>query len=180
MEPLTLAHAEELLETVDADTFALFVGHMPTSLGLDDFKAFLQRTLDDPTFVSFVARDKGSDRVVGKSSYLDIRPAHRGLEIGATWVSKRARGTYVNPEMKHAMMKHAFEELDYVRVQLKTDMRNELSRAAILKAGAKFEGVLRRHCIQPNGYIRDTAMYSVTVDEWPEVKAMLEERIAAL
>lgn len=179
LEPLSQDHAEELFETVDEHTFQFYMGHMPASHTPEAFAEFIAKTLADPTFVSFVARLRDTGRVVAKSSYLDIRPAHRAVEIGATWIAPSSRGTYVNPEMKLAMLQHAFETLGCVRVQLKTDMRNLQSRAAIAKAGATFEGTLRKHGIQPSGYVRDTAMFSITDDEWPRVKSLLETRLAS-
>ena len=177
LEPLSLDHAAELFATTTPETFRFYMGHMPAEYTLAAFTTFIESTLADPSFVSFVARLKSNQEVVAKSSYLDLRPAHRSLEIGATWISPAHQGTFVNPEMKLAMMEHAFETLGCVRVQLKTDMRNLQSRAAILKAGAKFEGTLRKHGIQPNGHIRDTAMFSITDDEWPEAKAALQARV---
>jgi len=179
LEPLSLKHAEELFRTVDEKTFQFYMGHMPASHTLPEFTEFLKATLADPTFLSFVARVKETGEVVAKSSYLDIRPAHRAVEIGATWIADRCRGTFVNPEMKLAMLQHAFETLGCVRVQLKTDMRNLQSRAAIAKAGAVFEGTLRKHGIRPDGYVRDTAMFSITDDDWPAVKAHLQQRVEA-
>jgi len=108
---------------------------------------------------------------------MDIRPEHHGLEIGATWIGKAYQGTSVNPENKYMLLRQAFERLGAIRVQLKTDGRNLQSQAAIAKLGAKHEGVLRKHVLLPDGYERDTVMYSITDDEWPAVKAALEERL---
>ncbi|MBX3110776.1 MAG: GNAT family N-acetyltransferase [Fimbriimonadaceae bacterium] len=179
LSPMVQEDAEALRATVDDHTFDFYMGHMPADTTPQAFASFIAATLADPSFVSFVARLRDTGEVVAKSSYLDLRPAHRSLEIGATWIAPAWQGTFVNPEMKLAMMRHAFETLGCVRVQLKTDMRNLQSRAAILKAGAVFEGTLRKHGVQPNGYVRDTAMYSVTDEEWPGVRAMLEGRVAA-
>lgn len=179
LEPLSLDHSDELLETVDENTFQFYMGIMPATLSPADFRHYIGQTLAYPNTVSVVARDKASGKLVAKSSFMDIRAVHDGMEIGMTWIAAPMRGTYVNPEMKLEMMRHAFEDLGCVRVQLKTDMRNLQSRAAILKAGAKFEGTLRKHGIRPDGYVRDTAMYSVIAEEWPEVKRLLEDRVAA-
>ncbi len=111
------------------------------------------------------------------TSYLDIRPQDRALEIGFTWVAKPYQATAVNPECKYLLLRHAFEEQGAVRVQLKTDLRNLQSQAAIAKLGAVREGVLRKHMVMPDGHVRDTVMYSVTNDEWPAVRRRLEERL---
>jgi RimJ/RimL family protein N-acetyltransferase len=124
---------------------------------------------------AIVLRETGQP--VGSTSYFDIRPAHRGLEIGYTWYAQAYQGTHINPENKYLLLRHAFETLGAVRVQLKTDKRNLRSQHAIAKLGAKLEGTLRKHTILENGYIRDTVMFSITDDEWPEVKAGLEARL---
>ena len=115
--------------------------------------------------------------VLGMSCYLDIRSDHRALEIGMTWYIEAVRGTRVNPECKLLLLGHAFEDLGAVRVTLKTDLRNEHSQAAIAKLGAVKEGVLRKHGIQPNGYVRDTVFYSVLDEEWPKVREGLLARL---
>ena len=100
--------------------------------------------------------------------YLDIRAKERGLEIGFTWLAKALQGTQVNPECKYLLLRHAFEEQHALRVQLKTDGRNKQSQRAIEKLGAVREGVLRKHMIMPDGYVRDTVMYSITERQnWP-------------
>jgi len=119
----------------------------------------------------------GSEGVVGSTRYMDIQQAHKGLEIGWTWYSPRVQSTAVNPECKLLLMKHAFEDWGAIRVQLKTDIRNERSQRAILKLGAKFEGRLRNHRIRRDGTLRYSMMYSVTKDEWPAVKEGLVARI---
>jgi len=116
---------------------------------------------------------------IGSTSYLDIRPQHRGLEIGRTWIGKRWQGTVVNPESKYLLLRHAFESLGAVRVQFKTDANNIRSQRAIEKLGARREGVLRRYQVRSNGCHRDSVMYSIIDEEWPEVKARLEARLAA-
>jgi RimJ/RimL family protein N-acetyltransferase len=115
---------------------------------------------------------------VGVSGYLEIRPEHRGIEVGRTWIGKANQGTRVNPESKHLLLRHAFETLGAIRVQLKTDLRNVQSQRAVEKLGAVREGVLRRYQIRSNGVIRDTVVYSILSEEWPEVRARLEARLA--
>jgi RimJ/RimL family protein N-acetyltransferase len=109
---------------------------------------------------------------------MDIRPKHMGLEIGTTWIGRAHQGTKVNPESKLLLLAHAFERLGCERVQLKTDGRNLQSQHAIEKLGAVKEGVLRKHMIMPDGFVRDTVMYSIVAAEWPDVKRGLEARLA--
>ncbi len=115
---------------------------------------------------------------VGTTRFLDIRRAHRTLEIGWTWLAPEARRTPVNTEAKFLMLRHAFEVLGAVRLQLKTDERNARSRAAISRLGAVFEGMLRNYQTYSHGFVRNTAMFSITDAEWPAVKVRLEEMLA--
>jgi N-acetyltransferase len=115
---------------------------------------------------------------VGETAYIDARPAHGGVEIGGTWYTPRAQGTAVNPICKYLMLRHAFA-CGAERVELKTDALNLHSRAAIEKLGAAFEGTFRNHLRRPDGSLRDTVWYSILKEEWPAVRARLEERISA-
>ncbi len=117
-------------------------------------------------------------QVVGTTRYLDIRRPNRGLEIGWTWIDPRFQRTAVNTEAKYLMLCHAFEELGAIRVQLKTDERNARSRAAIARLGATFEGILRKYQARFDGYVRNTAMFSLTAEEWPAIKTRLEAKLA--
>jgi len=179
LEPLSLQHAEELFETCSLETFQHWLTLVPRDASLGAFRDFLQQTLDEPRCVSYAVRHRESGKLVGKSSLMDIRDAHRGLEIGMTWLSPAVRGTFVNPEKKWILLRHAFEDLGAIRVQLKTDGRNQHSQAAIRKLGATYEGTLRKHGIQLNGFVRDTVMFSITDEDWPRVRAGLEARLQA-
>jgi N-acetyltransferase len=117
-------------------------------------------------------------RAVGQSSYINPRDYDDGVEIGGTWYAASVRGGPVNPSCKLLLMGHAFA-CGAERVELKTDSENAHSRAAILKLGASFEGIHRRHMRRPWGGWRDTAWYSVLRDEWPVVETKLEARLAA-
>lgn len=127
--------------------------------------------------LAFVVWHKTLGRPVGMTRYLNIEEAHRKLEIGSTWYEPSVWSGAVNPECKLLLMRHAFETLKFVRVEYKTDVRNARSRAAILKLGAKQEGILRRHMIMADGHVRDSVYFSVIDDEWPAVKAGLERRL---
>lgn len=108
---------------------------------------------------------------------MDVHPGDKWVEIGGTWYSPRYQGTVVNPECKYLLLAHAFDDWGAVRVQIKTDIKNVRSQRAIVKMGARLEGRLRNHRIRRDGTLRDTMMYSITRDEWPEVKGALSARI---
>ena len=111
------------------------------------------------------------------TSYLDIRPRDLGVEIGFTWIAASCQRTAVNPESKYLLLRHAFDDQKAQRVQLKTDLRNVQSQKALEKLGAVREGVLRKHMMRPDGHLRDTVMYSIIAEEWPQVCAGLEARL---
>ncbi|MEK6398072.1 MAG: GNAT family protein [Terriglobus sp.] len=118
------------------------------------------------------------DEVVGATSFLDIQPTHRAAEIGFTWLAKPWRGSGVNPRVKLLQLSYGFEQLGLRRVALKTHHDNVHSQNAMLKLGAQYEGTFRNHMIMPDGSTRHTKWYSITAEDWPDVKASLLERIA--
>lgn len=130
------------------------------------------------TEVAWATVRAADGRVVGATRFLDIRRANRGLEIGNTWLAPEAQRTPVNTEAKFLQLRHAFETLGAWRVQLKTDERNVRSREAIARIGAKFEGVLRKYQARYDGYVRNTAMFGITAEDWPAVKTALEAKLA--
>jgi N-acetyltransferase len=115
--------------------------------------------------------------LVGHTSFMSHRPADRVVEIGNTWLRPEAWGTGANTEAKYLLLRHAFEDEGYLRVEFKTDAANERSRPALEKVGATFEGVARKHQLVRGGERRDSAWYAVIDDDWPEVKASLERRL---
>jgi RimJ/RimL family protein N-acetyltransferase len=127
---------------------------------------------------SFATLEAATGTPVGSTSFLALRPEHRGLEIGSTWLTPRLWGSGANTEAKYLQLRCAFESLGCMRVELKTDARNVRSRRALEALGAQFEGIHRKHMLRHYG-VRDSAWYSVVDDEWPAVKARLEERLAA-
>ena len=177
LEPLRLEHAPELHPIADPEIFRHTLD-WPQDRSFEEFERWLERCLEAPASLDFVMRLRDTGEPVGCSAYLEIRPAHRGLEIGRTWIARRFQGTRVNPESKYLLLRHAFETLGAVRVQFKTDLNNAHSQRAIEKLGARREGVLRKYQVRTNGYIRDTVIYSVLAEEWPEVKAALEARLS--
>jgi N-acetyltransferase len=124
-----------------------------------------------------VARSSGE--VIGSTRFLALRREHRGLEIGATWLVPSMWRTGANIEAKLLMLGHAFEHLGCIRVEFKTDARNERSRAALEALPAQFEGIFRKHMVTANVGVRDSAYYSITDQEWPDVRANLARRLAA-
>ncbi|HZQ00816.1 MAG TPA: GNAT family protein [Reyranella sp.] len=129
--------------------------------------------------IAFAVWHKELKRFVGMTRYLNIEEAHRKLEIGSTWYEPAVWAGVVNPECKYLLMRHAFETLKFNRVEYKTDVRNARSRAAIQKLGAKQEGILRKHMVLADGYVRDSVYFSIVDDEWPAAKAGLEKRLRA-
>jgi RimJ/RimL family protein N-acetyltransferase len=125
----------------------------------------------------FATVEKASGRVAGSTRFAAIEPAHRRVEIGWTWLAPRWQRTVLNTEAKYLMMRHAFERWGCVRVEFKTDVLNVTSRQALLRIGAKEEGILRSHLITATGRIRDTVYFSVTAAEWPAVRSMLEAKL---
>lgn len=125
----------------------------------------------------FTIVDQDSGEVVGSTRFLDISAADRHLEIGWTWISPRVWRTRINTECKYLLLKHCFETLGTIRVQLKTDARNERSQKAIQRIGGVKEGILRNHRVMYDGYIRDSVYYSVVDYEWQGVKSRLESML---
>ena len=129
--------------------------------------------------IAYSVYDNATGRLAGSSSFLDIRLEHSGLEIGFTWYGKEFQRTHVNTATKLALLTHAFESLQANRVQLQTDSRNEASQRAIARLGATREGVLRRHKVYPDGYVRDSVMFSIVDTDWPDVKTRLASYLAS-
>ncbi|HEX9991037.1 MAG TPA: GNAT family protein [Chloroflexia bacterium] len=176
LEPLSMSHAEGLWRVAEPVIFK-YTTVVLEDTTLEAFRAYVQRNLDMPGRVPFTMILKETGQPIGTSSYFDIRPEHRGLEIGYTWIARPYQGTQVNPECKYLMLRHAFETLGAIRVQLKTDRRNLQSQRAMEKLGAIREGTLRKQIILPDGTFRDSVMFSITDEEWPQVKASLEARL---
>jgi len=125
----------------------------------------------------FATISVAEERPIGSSSYLTARPEQAGLEIGWTWLAPSAWRTGANLEAKLLMIDHAINDLGAMRVEFKTDSRNARSRAALEGIGATFEGILRKHMLMPVTGVRHSAYYSITDDEWPEVRARLVQRL---
>lgn len=150
--------------------------------GEDDMRRYVDdalRAQAQGTALPFVTTLANTGQVIGSTRFGNVDAAHRRAEIGWTWIAPPWQRTAVNTEAKYLMLGHAFETLGCLRVELKTDVLNARSRNAILRIGAREEGVLRKHQVTEGGRVRDTVYFSVIDDEWPAVKARLEAMLAA-
>ena len=179
LEPMTEAHVPGLTRIGVGQTFWDFMlyGNINTEADMANWVQDILSRAEKGTDLPFVAIQLASGRVAGATRYLNIMPKDRGLEIGGTWYGPEFQRTAVNTECKYLLLQHAFETLECIRVQLKTDQRNERSQKAIERIGAVKEGVLRNHMILPDGRYRHSVFYSILETEWPEVKRRLEERL---
>jgi N-acetyltransferase len=178
LEPLTMQHAAGLAEVgLDDDLWKWIPIPVRT---VEEMGKYIQTALDEQksgSALPFALIDKASGRAIGSTRYGNIERAHRRLEIGWTWVARPWQRTAMNTEAKYLLLRHAFETLKCIRVELKTDSLNDRSRAAILRIGGREEGTLRNHMITASGRIRHTVYFSIVESEWPEVKARLENRL---
>ena len=171
LEPLGTSHIPGLAEVgLDPELWRWTNIAVLDAAGMQDFVA---AALQAPATIPFATIEQAANRVVGSTRYMNIDTANRRLEIGTTWIAPAWQRTAINTEAKFLMLEHAFEKLDCIRVELKTDALNDKSRRAILRLGAKEEGTLRSHMICHNGRIRDTVYYSILASEWPSVKSRL-------
>jgi RimJ/RimL family protein N-acetyltransferase len=179
LEPMTEEHVPGLAEIGAGQTFWDFMlyGNINTVDDMRDWVLDILAREKRGTDLPFVVIHLASGHVAGATRYLNIEPQHRGLEIGGTWYGPEFQRTVVNTECKYLLLSHAFETLGCIRVQLKTDSRNERSQKAIERIGAVKEGVLRNHMILPDGRYRHSVFYSILDTEWPEVKKRLEEML---
>lgn len=177
LEPMAEEHIPGLAEIGVGQPFWDFMlyGNINTVDDMHDWVMDILARAEKGTDLPFVAIQLPSGRVAGATRYLNIMPKDRGLEIGGTWYGPEFQRTVVNTECKYLLLGHAFETLGCIRVQLKTDLRNERSQKAIERIGAVKEGVLRNHMILPSGRIRHSVFYSILDTEWAEVKKRLEE-----
>lgn len=177
LEPLAERHAADLAAVAEPEIFRFLIDRPERFGDSESTRAYAARLAAAADRLPFAVVDLASGRAVGSSSYLAIRPQHRGLEIGNTWYARAVQGTHVNPEAKLLLLRHAFEALRCERVELKCDARNARSIAAMEKLGCVREGVLRRHMVLPDGFVRDTVMFSIVAAEWPDVRARLVRRL---
>ena len=175
LEPLSLAHVDDLWAISEPEIYT-WQGTQPASR--DEMAHYVTTAIRTPERVAWAQVDIESGRAIGTTSFYDVDPAHRRVEIGYTWLGTRWWRTGVNREAKLLLMAHAFDTLGARRVSWRTDHRNERSQRAIEGLGAKRDGVFRNHMIRPDGTQRHTVYYSVTVEEWPEVRDRLTAGLA--
>jgi len=192
LEPLTMAHEAALADAAaDGELWNTQVTIIPRREGMKDYIQFALDGLAQGNQLPFVIARKAqpdtaspddanvnsANRIVGSTRFYEIFPADRKCAIGYTWLAQSAQRTPINTECKLLLLTHAFETWKCVRVELITDVLNEQSRAAILRLGARQEGILRKHLILPSGRVRDSVFFSITDDEWPEVKSKLQAKL---
>ncbi len=171
VEPLDERHREGLRSAASEDP-----GIFRYTVWSGDFDLWFDDACASPTDVPFAVL--ADEHEVGSTRYLNYEAAHRRVEIGWTWLRPSAWGTGANTEAKLLLLENAFERHGLQRVEFKTDARNERTRAALLKIGARFEGIFRKHMMLPTGP-RDSAWYAITEDDWPEAKAKLLDLLEA-
>jgi N-acetyltransferase len=176
--PMTREHVPALWQAAsDPELWRWTVSQLR---GEDDMRRYVEEALTaqaQGTALPFVTTDAATGEVIGSTRFANAEGPR--VEIGWTWIAAPWQRTAVNTEAKYLMMRHAFETLGLLRVELKTDALNARSRAAILRIGAREEGIFRKHLVTESGRVRDTTYFSVTDDEWPQVKARLEQILAA-
>jgi RimJ/RimL family protein N-acetyltransferase len=180
LEPLGEAHAEEL-RAAAADGEIWRWMPVNASASAEQFQRWFSDMISESAAgrqATFATIDRSSGQTIGSTSYLALRPEHRGLEIGSTWLRRESWRSGANIETKLLLLAHAFDRLDCIRVEFKTDELNERSRRALEGIGAQFEGIFRSHMIVRGDVIRDSAYYSVIASEWPEVREALGVKLA--
>lgn len=181
LEPLREAHVPDLaLVGLEESIWRyMLYGDICTEAQMHDWVLDMLERQEEGADLPLAVIYLGNGQAIGATRYLNISPENRCVEIGGTWYGVDYQGTGVNAEAKYLLLKQAFEVWGCMRVQLKTDRRNQRSQRAIERLGAVKEGVLRKHMIQSNGFVRDSVMYSIIDSEWSSVKTRLEARLEA-
>ena len=182
LEPLERGHEEGLFRAAGDARIWRWMQY-GASRGREPFGRWIEDAVsrsEAGTEGAFATLDAGTGEPIGSTRFLALRPEHRGLEIGWTWLAPSRWGTGANVEAKLLMLEHAFGALGCMRVELKTDRRNERSRGAMEALPAKFEGIFRKHMLLPDGTVRDSAYYSITDGEWPGVEENLRRRLTSI
>lgn len=178
LEPLRKAHLAGLAQVgLDEELWRWIPTQVRTA---EEMAVYIETAIEEQkrgVSLPFAILEKATGRVIGSTRYGSIDPQHHRVEIGWTWVGRDWQRTAVNTEAKYLLLRHAFETLGCIRVELKTDSLNEKSRAAILRIGAQQEGIFRNHMITASGRIRHTVYFTILDSEWPPVKARLESRL---
>jgi N-acetyltransferase len=176
LEPLSTDHAPGLWAVGAEPEIWTYMPYGPI-VSLDQMQGWVEEMLRRKAKgadLPFAVIDLASGQPVGATRYMTVEPPNRSLEIGGTWYGRQFRRTRVNTESKYLLLSHAFDGLGCVRVQFRTDLRNERSQRALERLGAVREAVLRKHILMTDGYQRSSVFYSIIDDEWPEIKKKLE------
>jgi N-acetyltransferase len=180
LRPLELSDEAALIEA--SRDGALWEKTTTTVPRPDEMRAYIEKARSQVaagTALPFTIVVRDGDRVAGTTRYMNIDPVNHRLEIGTTWIAKSWQRSFVNTHAKFLLLRHAFETLGCIAVELRTHSLNHQSRQAIERLGAKQDGLLRRHMIMPDGHIRDTVVYSIIREEWSAIKAELSQRLGA-
>ena len=180
LEPLTRNHHEALCAVgLDEETWRWMPLQVHSSSDMLEYIEAALCAQEKGREAPFVTVDASSGKVVGSTRFMNIEEKHRRREIGSTWIAPSWQRTAINTEAKYLMLQHAFGPLHCDRVEFKTDFLNQKSRNALLRIGAKEEGVFRKHIVTASGRIRDTIWFSIIDSEWPQVKSDLERKLSA-
>lgn len=178
LEPLGMRHHADLCGVgLDRELWRWNPKPVGSSEEMKEYIGTALRWQAEGTALPFATISKVAGRAVGSTRFANIDRVNRRVEIGWTWLGRQWQRTALNTEAKFLMLRHAFEVLGCIRVELKTDALNERSRAAMMRLGAKEEGILRKHMTTSTGRFRDTVYYSILDTEWPAVKASLEQKL---
>ena len=173
--PLNKLHRKGLLNAAsDGNLWELWYTSVPSEKTIFEYIEFALNEQSLKRSLPFVVIEKSTNKIIGSTRYCNAEPKHKRLEIGYTWYAKSAQKTGVNTECKFLLLRHAFENLRAIAVEFRTHWHNFSSRNAILRLGAKQDGVLRNHQIEHDGIIRDTVVFSIIDNEWKAVKKSLE------
>jgi N-acetyltransferase len=180
LEPLEPRHLDGLCAVgLDPELWRLTVSRVGDRAAMERYLAAALEEQRAGSALAFATVWRATGEIVGSTRFANASVEHRRVEIGWTWLGRRWQRTGVNTEAKYLMLRHAFEQWDCIRVELKTSVLNERSRAAMRRIGAREEGIFRRHMVNEDGSIRDSVFYSVIAEEWPEVRRHLERLMAA-
>lgn len=177
--PLATSHHDGLVAA--ADEGELWKLWYTIVTAPENMRAEIDRRLrlqEQGSMLPFTIIDNANDRIVGMTTYMNIDAQTQRVEIGSTWYARSVQRTAINTECKRMLLRHAFEKLDCIAVELRTSFFNRQSRRAIERLGAKLDGILRNHMRHPDGTLRDTCVYSIIAGEWPAVKANLDWLLA--
>lgn len=178
LRPLRAADSSALVKAAaDGRLWELWYTQVPGTETIDDYMGYALREQAAGRALPFVVVERSSGEVIGTTRYCNAEPESRRLEIGYTWYASRVQRSAVNTQCKLALLTHAFEQLGAIAVEFRTHWHNQASRAAIARLGAKQDGVLRNHRLEPDGARRDTVVFSILDSEWPSVRKSLQFKL---